>query len=330
MISVPRRRPPAETRTWSALTTAVVLVALMALALPGATSAAGSVPPEPDPALVRALLSEEIPPLVPFAPRTGPATGGQGLTPAQREELTARIGALSDEYDADFGVAVQDLRTGATFSHNAHQQFPTASTVKLTILAMLLLRAQEEGRDLTEAERAQVSVMIRYSDNEVTDGLYSRIGFTDGFVHGSEVLGFTDTDPHPRGVWGATMTTAADQVRLLRALYCEESPLSQESRDYARGLMESVAPEQAWGVSAGADPDDVVGLKNGWTPRESNGGLWNVNSVGYVAGSGHEYLIAVLTDGSAGYAMGVALVEELASTVTGALEEPLTLEESVR
>nr|WP_150243388.1 serine hydrolase [Nocardiopsis quinghaiensis] len=320
---MPRRRPPAEIRTWSVVTTAVVLVVLMSFALPGATSVAESVPPEPDPALVRVLLSENVLPLVPFAPRTGPATGGQGLTPVQRQELTARIEALSGERAADFGVAVQDLRTGATFSHNAHQQFPTASAVKLTILTMLLLRAQEEGRDLTGAERDQVSTMIRYSDNEVTDGLYSRIGFTDGFVHGAETLGFTNTDPHPRGVWGATMTTAADQVRLLRALYCDGGPLSEESRDYARELMESVAPEQAWGVSAGADPADAVGLKNGWTPRESNGGLWNVNSVGYVVGPGHEYLVAVLTDGNSDYATGVALVEELASTVTGALEEPV-------
>ncbi|OKI19169.1 serine hydrolase [Nocardiopsis sp. TSRI0078] len=327
---MPRRRPPAEIRTWSALTTAVVLTVLMAFALPGATSVAESVPPGPDPALVRALLSEDALPLVPFAPRTGPATGGRGLTPDQRQELTDRIEALAEEHDADFGVAVQDLRTGTTFSHDAHRRFPTASVVKLTILTMLLLRAEEEGRDLTGTERAQAAMMIRYSDNEVTNGLYSRIGFTDGFVHGAETLGFTGTDPDPRGVWGATRTTAADQVRLLRALYCDGGPLSEEDRAYARGLMESVAAEQAWGVSAGADPEDTVGLKNGWTPRESNAGLWNVNSVGYVAGSGHEYLIAVLTDGSSDYAAGVSLVEELASTVTEALEAPRPAEESGR
>lgn len=293
----------------------------MTFALPGATSAARSAPPSADPSLVHALLSSGNPSLVPFAPDTVPADGGRTLTLDQRRELTERMEALGEERGADFGLAVQDLRTGATFSHNAQQGFPMASVAKLTILAMLLLHAQEEGRDLTEQEREQAEVMIRYSDNEVTDGLYSRIGFTDGFVHGARAFGLTGTDPHPRGVWGATMTTAADQVRLLRALYSEEGPLSERDRLYLRELMESVAAEQAWGISACAGPHDTVGLKNGWTPRESNGGLWNVNSVGYVVGPDREYLVAVLSDGNSGYTSGVELVEEVVSTVTDALEE---------
>ncbi|WP_150250489.1 serine hydrolase [Nocardiopsis deserti] len=321
------RHPPADNRARAVAVVAVVLAVLMAFALPGATSASGAAPPRPDPALFRSLVSESAFPLVPLAPVDAPETGGQGLTPAQREELTARIGAIGEEHPADFAVAVQDLRTGATFSHDANRQFPTASVAKLTILTMLLLRAEEEGRDLTGAERSQVSRMIRYSDNDVTDGLYSRIGFTDGFVEGARALGFTNTDPHPRGRWGATMTTAADQVRLLRALYCDGSPLAEEDRAYARGLMESVAAEQSWGVSASAGPDDTVGLKNGWTPREANGGLWNVNSVGYVAGPGREYLIAVLTDGSPDYTTGVALVEEVAAAVTTAMEEARAAED---
>ncbi|MEU4285327.1 serine hydrolase [Nocardiopsis dassonvillei] len=315
------RHPPADTRARSVAVVAAVLAVLMAFTLPGATPASGAVPPGPDPALSRSPVSRDAFPPVPFAPVDAPATGGRGLTPVQREELTERIGAIGEEHPADFAVAVQDLRTGATFSHGAHRQFPTASVAKLTILTMLLLRAEEEGRDLTGAERAQVSAMIRHSDNEVTDGLYSRIGFTDGFVEGARTLGFTDTDPHPRGRWGATMTTAADQVRLLRALYCDGSPLAEEDQAYARGLMESVAAEQSWGISASAGPADTVGLKNGWTPREANGGLWNVNSVGYVAGPGREYLIAVLTDGSPDYTAGVTLVEEVAATVTAAMEE---------
>ncbi|MGW8529636.1 MULTISPECIES: serine hydrolase [Nocardiopsidaceae] len=315
------RRPPADIiRTWSAATAAICLVVLTALAVPGATSAAGGLS-APDPALVRTLLSESALPLVPFAPLTGPATGGRTLGPAQRDELTGRMEELVGEHPADFAVAVQDLRTGATFSHGAHERFPTASVSKLTILALLLLRAEEEGRGLSASERDRAEEMIRYSDNEVTDGLYARIGFTDGFTSGVRALGFTGTDPDPRGVWGSTTTTAADQVRLLRILYVGEGPLSPESRAYARGLMESVAPEQAWGVSASAVPGDTVGLKNGWTPREGNRGLWTVNTVGYVSGPDHEYLIAVLSDGSHDYATGVALVEEVCGTVTEAMEE---------
>lgn len=318
--SVPRRTTADVLRTWSVASLAICLVVLTALAVPGAAPAAGGLS-QPDPALVHGLLSDGAIPLVPFAPLTGPATGGDTLSPAERDDLAQRIAALADAQPADVAVAVQDLRTGATFSHRAHERFPTASVSKLTILTLLLLHAQEEGRDLTDAEREQAEVMIRHSDNEVTDGLYARIGFTDGFASGVRALGLTGTAPDPRGVWGATRTTAADQVRLLRLLYVGDGPLSARSRAHVRDLMESVAPEQTWGVSAAAVPGDTVGLKNGWTPREDNGGLWTVNTVGYVAGPDHEYLVAVLSDGHRGYTDGVVLVEELCSLVTGAMED---------
>lgn len=270
---------------------------------------------------MRQVLSESSLPLVPYAPMTGFATGGDTLTPEERDELNERIDAVAEQYAGGFGIAVQDLRTGATYSYNPHAQFPTASVAKLTILTMLLIRAEEEGRDLSTAEQSQAAQMIRYSDNEVTDDLYDRIGFTDGFNSAAEALGFTGTDPNTGGTWGSTMTTPADQLRLLRALYTDEGPLTEESRAYVRELMESVAPEQVWGVAAAAGPDDTVGLKNGWTPREDNEELWTSNSVGYVAGPEREYLIAVLSDGNTDYSAGVQLTETLVTTVTGALED---------
>jgi beta-lactamase class A len=255
-------------------------------------------------------------------PRQPPtiALGGTALPPDERAALTERVEALDAEHAAEFGIAVQDLRTGTTFSHQSHQRFPTASVAKLTILTMLLMNAEEEGRALTEDELERAERMIRYSDNSVTDVLYSRLGFTDGFRRHSERLGFTGTEPDAGGSWGATKTTAADQVRLLRALYTDEGPLSEDDRAHVRGLMESVAPEQAWGVSAVAAPGDTVGVKNGWTPNGSDGGTWIINSVGHVRGPDREYLVAVLSDGHPGYIQGIELVEELVTEVTEAIE----------
>ncbi len=295
----------------------------MTFALPGALSA-NDVALTPDTAFLNQLAAPTQLPLVPFAPVTAPAQGGSALPATERAALTERIEGIDAEHGAEFGIAVQDLRTGTTFSYNAHQRFPTASVAKLTVLTMLLMRAEEEDRELTTGERAQAERMIRYSDNSVTDELYSRMGFTDGFLRHAGNLGFTDTEPHPGGSWGSTMTTPSDQVRLLRALYTDEGPLSDDGRAYVRGLMEAVAPEQAWGVSAAAGPEDTVGNKNGWTPRPSNGGLWNVNSVGYVSGPDHEYLIAVLSDGNSDYVTGVSLVEEVVAEVTEAIEGGLT------
>lgn len=293
----------------------------MALALPGALSA-NDATLAPNPVLIDQLSARTHLTLVPFAPVTAPAQGGSALPPAERTALTERIAAIEAEHGADFGIAVQDLRTGTTYSYNPHHRFPTASVAKLTVLTMLLMQAAEEDRELTAVEQAQAEQMIRYSDNSVADDLYFRMGFTDGFVRHARNLGFTGTEPHPGASWGSTMTTPADQVRLLRALYTDEGPLSPEDRASVRELMESVAPEQVWGVSAAAGAGDTVGLKNGWTPRASNGGLWTVNSVGYVSGPEHEYLVAVLSDGNPGYTSGIALLEELVTEVTTAIEAP--------
>lgn len=317
---MPRRFPadiPPAPRGLSTL-----LVAALALLLIVSPSAPSGALPEADPAIVRAMLSQSTLPLIPFAPVTAPATGGAVLTQGQRADLDARVAEIIGGSGARAGIAVQDLRTGTTFSHGAQEGFATASVAKLMITTMLVLHARDEGRELTAAERSQVEVMLRYSDNDVTNGLYARIGYNPGFAEGTERLGLTGTEPHPNGVWGGTLTTPADQIRLLRALYTEEGPLTADERAHIRGLMESVAPEQAWGVSAAAGPRDVVGLKNGWTPREFDGGRWLVNSVGYVAGPDRQYLVAVMSEGNRDYTSGVALVEELVTTVTSTLEDP--------
>ncbi|MFL1430334.1 MULTISPECIES: serine hydrolase [unclassified Nocardiopsis] len=299
-----------------------LLVTALAVLLAVSPSVPSGALPEADPAIVRAMLSPGTLPLIPFAPVTAPATGGAVLTQSQHDDLADRVAEIIDHSGARAGIAVQDLRTGATFSHGAQEGFATASVAKLMITAMLVLHARDEGRDLTAAEQSQVEAMIRYSDNDVANGLYARIGYNPGFAAGAERFGFTGTEPHPNGVWGGTLTTPADQVRLLRALYTEEGPLTADERARIRGLMESVAPEQAWGVSAAAGAQDVVGLKNGWTPRDFDHGLWVVNSVGYVAGPERQYLIAVMSDGNSGYDTGVALVEALAAEVTATLEDP--------
>ena len=263
------RRLLAERRT-RPLAAFVLLALCIALILPAATPA-GAVPALPANAVPAPLVVDSRVPLSPFAPLSAPATGGSALPPGTRAALDDRVADLGE--GVDFGIALQDLRTGTTYSHNGQDRFPSASVAKLTVLTMLHLSADEEGRDLTATELAQGEQMIRFSDNEVTDGLYLRSGFTDGFLRHAESLGFTGTEPHPGGSWGSTMTTPSDQIRLLRALYTDEGPLTEEDRAHVRELMESVSPEQAWGVSAVATRGDNLGHKKRWTPPLSNRGL---------------------------------------------------------
>ena len=58
-------------------------------------------------------------------------------------------------------------------------------------------------------------------------------------------------------------------------------------------------------------------MKNGWLLESGSG--WHVNTIGYVTESGHEYAMAVLSDGSATMAAGVDAVEDVARTAHTAL-----------
>ena len=62
----------------------------------------------------------------------------------------------------------------------------------------------------------------------------------------------------------------------------------------------------------------TVALKDGWDPLD-NGLQWEINSVGYVNGEGADYVLAILTYGSATESAGIAEVNGLARLVWAAL-----------
>ncbi|WP_243742615.1 serine hydrolase [Actinorugispora endophytica] len=299
--------PPSSLRGALVLALLFLLPAVPAVALP----------PDPPGARARAAPEWAGPPQ-PSAPGLPDASRPPPLTPAESERLTGALGDYLDGRGGRLSISLHDLATGADYSYGPEETYVTASLAKLDILVLLLLRADDEGRELSESERELASRMIRYSDNDAADVLYSRIGFDAGFAEGNERLGLRATEP-ASGVWGATRTTTADQIRLLRAVFTDEGPLSERSRRYARGLLGSVAPEQAWGVSAAAEEGDTVELKNGWVPRESDGNRWVITSAGHVTGAGHEYLIAVLSDQHRDYQAGIECVEHVVTEVAAAL-----------
>lgn len=209
-------------------------------------------------------------------------------------------------------AAVLDLADGETHASD-DAEFVTASVVKVDILTALLLTARDAGRGLTAAERAHAEAMIVRSDNDAATALWQGVGRAGGLDAANARLGLARTVADAR--WGLTRTTAADRVALLRQVLApdgEAGPVPDgPARAYVRELMERVVPEQAWGVPALADPDTRWGVKNGWLPRDATG-LWVVNSTGWVTAGGRAYAVAVLSDGHATLAEGVARVEAAA------------------
>ncbi|MET8894374.1 serine hydrolase [Streptomyces albogriseolus] len=206
-------------------------------------------------------------------------------------------------------AAALDPATGETYASD-EGLFVTASVVKVDILTALLQTARNAGRGLTAAEREHAEAMIVRSDNDAATALWQAVGRAAGLDAANARLGLTRTVADVR--WGLTRTTAVDRVTLLRRILTPEGAvLDAQARAYVRELMERVVPEQAWGVPALADPGTRWTVKNGWLPRDATG-LWVVNSTGCVTAGGRAYAVAVLSDGHASMAEGVARVEEAA------------------
>lgn len=281
-------------RKGAARLTAAALAAVTALVAAGTAytaSSAAAVPPARQSGVTHA------PPGVATAPLPAP------VHPAGRARVTAAVLPL-------------DGGGRKTTVYGDDTAYDTASIVKVDILAAVLLRAQDAGRPLTAQERAYAEPMIQRSDNASASALWRQIGRAPGLAAANKRLGLTATQGGPGNAWGLTRTTASDQIRLLGAVFGNgttsntgSAALDQGSRAYVRTLMNSVRPDQAWGVSAAGG--SASALKNGWLKRTTSG-LWDVNSIGEVTVRGSHYLMAVLSDGSTSMHDGIDLTESTA------------------
>lgn len=212
-----------------------------------------------------------------------------------------------------------NLSTGASVAYRSAALYPTASIVKVDILAALLLQAQDKGRALTTTEKTLARAMITRSDNASASRLWTRIGRGTGLRRANQRLHLTDTVPGPGTTWGLTRTSCRDQVKLLWSLTDSGSPLSPDRRQYALGLMQQVVSAQRWGVGA-AGTGGTSAVKNGWLPYSADDRRWIVNSIGRVRlSNGTVGAIAVLSRYSPSMSTGVATAQRLAKLAAAAL-----------
>ncbi|WP_427384428.1 serine hydrolase [Janibacter sp. G56] len=200
----------------------------------------------------------------------------------------------------------------------------TASIVKVDIMVATMMRAQDQGRALSEWEKSKMVPMIRYSDNAATTELWNALGQGSGLSSYNKRLGLASTTMDSAGHWGLTRTTASDQVRLMEHLARWTGKVNATNRSYGLSLMRSVASDQDWGVTAGP-PAGTVAVKNGWLPRTTG---WHVNSIGLSTYSTPDYSIAVLTQDNPGSEAGqITTIEGVSRIVWGnraALVPPMT------
>ena len=219
--------------------------------------------------------------------------------------VTTRAGEIT--------AALYDVRTERLFTLHPGVLEEEASIAKVDILATLLHERGIEGAAAGDASQA-----IDESDNDAAQALWNEAGGDPSIAAFNAAAGMTQTVLDPKGVWGHDETTAVDQIHLLEVLDSPNALLPTPAREYELGLMRSVTPAQAWGVSAGVLAPATVALKNGWLPASNEPG-WQVNSIGIVRGRGRHYLLAVLTADNAGMAYGTQTIAGIAALVWHAL-----------
>jgi hypothetical protein len=224
--------------------------------------------------------------------------------------VTGFIGSRGDNVTA----AIFDITSGWTFTFRPGVVSHTASTVKVDILGTLLTQAQAAGRGLTPAEQALVVPMIEQSLDSAANVLWGQLG-PAAIGAFERAAGLTQTAPATNGIWGTTTTTALDRLAMIGHVVFPNSLLTDGSRAYMLSLMENVTPTQRWGISGGVPAGVTIALKNGFSVI--NG--WQINSTGWVSGLGHNYLIAVLTDGNPSQNYGIDTINGISSLIWPAL-----------
>ncbi len=208
-------------------------------------------------------------------------------------------------------IALYDRTTGETISYDGtNEQFKTASIVKMSILARILMLDQAAGHGMTPDQLANATPMMTASDNDTASALWNEAGGAAGMQDSFRQFHADATVAGSGGYWGATLTTPEDQLKVVNEIAYPGNLLTPESAAIESDLMRRVVPEQRWGVNGGVPEDVSVALKNGWYPHDSG---WTINSVGHINGLGVNYTIAALTKDNPSMQYGVETIELLAA-----------------
>ncbi|HEX5671453.1 MAG TPA: serine hydrolase [Acidimicrobiia bacterium] len=220
---------------------------------------------------------------------------------------------LAERYPSqDITASVWDATSGCVFSLNPGNRQRTASVFKVMVMAGALLEAQTDGRSLTLQEQDLIEPMISISANNPVRELWRLFGGAPWYAEQGSNFGLLDTavvGDSELG-WGGTLTTASDQVDLLRQLlFRDYGDLHEAARVQAWGFMTNIAQAQRWGVGTNAPIGSLVAQKNGFAGSVAN----SVGGVLRADGSG--YALAILSSGWSIWPDGVEVVDMISGWI---------------
>lgn len=201
-----------------------------------------------------------------------PAVAPQEKEPILWGKLRAQIESLDRNLDGVLGVAVKDLKTGATIEVRGDRPFPTASSIKVAVLYELYRQAEEGRIDLSQTTRPPVPrakgggvlqelggavsltwrdlavLMMGWSDNEATNVLIEQVGM-EAVNDRLAGLGLRETRLRRRMMDLAAarrgdenVATPAELNKLMETIYEGKGLSSERAKDIV-----SVAAKPKWG-----------------------------------------------------------------------------------
>lgn len=295
----------------------VALVALALLATTACATSTHTVKARPRPTVTVVSTGAATPmPKPTLTPTVTSTPTPTAMAPSAWPPVAAAVRAAIAGRGAVVDVAVEDLTTGVTAHVGDGTPVRTASLIKL-----LILRALAAHGPLSDKQRRMAAVMIERSDNVVATTLWRAAGGDAALAAAVAAAGMTHTTRVPVRLlpWDGWVTTATDQLRLLRLVVTG----SDAGSHLLRSLMGQVSAEQAWGAGSVPGSSHAI-LKNGWLPVDSG---WVVNTDGCMRLAGNAVCISVTSSGSPTMDAGVRTVNAAARAAVTATtaKRPATL-----
>lgn len=239
--------------------------------------------------------------------------------------------AMAASLPAQSGLAVASLGDGQVYEFGDLREGHAWSSIKVPILTAVM---RDESEALDPEEEAWATSALTASDNEAAAALFGRLEDKyGGLVGASQAVesvlrdaGDTTTTvataPPPPGAvstYGQTEWSLLNSVQFYGRLF-DGCLLEPRGTEYVEGLMESVIPEQRWGLGEGGFSGGwSVGMKGGWGPEPS--GAYLVRQSGFVRDGDRGIVVAMMAmDDSGSYPAGAEDLTQMAQWLAGELQ----------
>jgi hypothetical protein len=183
--------------------------------------------------------------------------------------LAVRPAKVTVDTDAWYGWSMIDLRTGKiSGSANMAKTSTTASLIKAWIVADYLRRTAEAGDEPSEARKAELTKIIRDSDNMLAESLYTRIGRAESIKRLLSICKLTDSSVAKGGGWSRTNLSPRDDARL-GACIADGRAAGPDWTDWLLTEMRLVRGTGDFGIRKAfpAEEQKSIAIKNGWVDR---------------------------------------------------------------